>query len=928
MKTLACPDTYGTNPVRKARRGVWFAYLATTALVALAPAPAHAAFAIPVVAAAAGSAITANAAALSLTALTASILATALNVVAGVATFLLQSRGSSSRAQRDSRSRAFDPHPNFRFAFGEFPQEGSVVFHHSVGQAYYLVVLLNSLPSEAVTRIEINDGVHLEFADMTALTDFSSDHNPTIAVYADQAGTRDAAVNVHIGLGDQTAPPERWLSEIGPGGQFSDGTIAATDAWQGHTVAFIRFIHGGEEKAARRWAQGKPPPMRFFGQWSKVYDPRLDSSSGVTGASGSHLPDDPSTWAYSENAALCALTLVRHRYALGFSDERIPIQQWADAADACEGGPEVVVQNTIVSNVNGGVSDAAGVSAGITYSGFSPTDIVTASLVPGIGEGAWSPWGAPALSGPQTGALTRFSIAPDGNPGQAVEVGGLAPRDGYANAAADFVPGAVSGGSSYVVYIVDTPVSDNTGSFGVALSTGGGGFRCDGLVVIEEREISLLDPVLACFAGQLDTTDGLLGVRAGVWTAPTITLTEPVGDELEIIGARDEGYDRVRPKYISREREYEETDGTGYAIRDGFRERPLQLGLVREPVQAERLAKIAALTGSPRRSITGTWDGREAQRRIGERVNFSLVGFPRAASTYRITGKHFFFAEQDDGLRLEVQLTLVEDLASFYAFSGADYTPPAPYSPPEQSIPGIEAPTGCELTVEEQAEQFTEGETSLYIRHRFLPVEGVDWYRVEVYEEEYGDSLGDRTVNVQVDASQTIDDAGTTKVEHVFGRVVAGVEYRFRAYARSADLGLSETPLECTILAAPPSDVLGLPQIVSQDHDGANTATHRLRAPNAPGVTALRLAAGDQADRSDLAIIATVNIGALGEHDFLDVNAFSARRYLRAVAIDQFGREGQALDFDYLAGSSVENFRAREGGGIRLREGGGFRELE
>ncbi|MEL6220250.1 MAG: hypothetical protein AAFR79_17605, partial [Pseudomonadota bacterium] len=424
---------------------------------------------------------------------------------------------------------------------------------------------------------------------------------------------------------------------------------------------------------------------------------------------------------------------------------------------------------------------------------------------------------------------------------------------------------------------------------------------------------------------------GLLGVRAGVWTAPTITLTEPVGDELEIIGARDEGYDRVRPKYISREREYEETDGTGYAIRDGFRERPLQLGLVREPVQAERLAKIAALTGSPRRSITGTWDGREAQRRIGERVNFSLAGFPRVASTYRITGKQFFFAEQDDGLRLEVRLTLVEDLASFYEFTADDYTPPASYLPPAQSTPGIEAPTGCELAAVERPANFTEGATALYIRHRFLPVEGADSYDVDIYTTPYsvGDTnYGGEEERVNVSAGSTIDDGGTIKVEHYWGPVASGATYRFRTYALAAGLGRSDTYLECSITAAAPSDVLGLPEIVGQSHDGANTATHRLRAPNSPGVTFLRLSAGDQADRSDLAIIETVNIGALGEHDFLDANAFSARRYLRAVAIDQYGREGQALDFDYLAGSSAENFRAREGGGIRLREGGGFRELE
>ncbi|MEO0624072.1 MAG: hypothetical protein AAF183_17870 [Pseudomonadota bacterium] len=903
------------------------ALLVTTALVAVAPSSAEAMPpAIAAVGAVAGAAISGGA----LGALSglAGIIGSLVTVGTSLVASLLTNNGSS-RAQRDSRSRAFDPHPNFRFAFGEFPQEGSVVFHHSVGQAYYLVILLNSLPSEAITRIEINDGVHLEFADMTALTDFASDHNPTIAVYADQAGTKDAAVNVHIGLGDQTAPPDRWLSEIGPGGTFAAGTISATDTWQGHTVAFIRFIHGGEEKAARRWAQGKPPPMRFFGQWSKVYDPRLDSTSGVTGASGSQLPDDSSTWSYSENAALCALTLVRHRYALGFSDERIPIQQWADAADACDPS-ETTATVTVDPAVHGGSSVAAGIAAGVTVGGFDVDDFVSIRLVEGQPFGGIAVTGTPTPLDPpnQTGTGNGIWVAGDGDAASVQIIGSPGyVYDGYAAAAEAFPGGAVTGATDYTFFIVDTPLSDNTGEMQLAL-TAYRGFRCDGLVVIEEREISLLDPVLACFAGQLDTTDGLLGVRAGVWTAPTITLTEPVGDELEIIGARDEGYDRVRPKYISRDRAYEETDGTGYAIRDGFRERPLQLGLVREPVQAERLAKIAALTGSPRRSITGTWDGREAQRRIGERVNFSLAGFPRAASTYRITGKQFFFAEQDDGLRLEVQLTLVEDLASFYEFTADDYTPPASYTPPEQSIPGIEAPTGCELTVEEQAEQFTEGETSLYIRHRFLPVEGADWYRVEVYEEEYGDSLGDRTVNVQVDASQTIDDAGTTKVEHVFGPVVAGVEYRFRAYARSADLGLSETPLECTILAAPPSDVLGLPQIVSQDHDGANTATHRLRAPNAPGVTALRLSAGDQADRSDLSLIETVSIGALGEHDFLDVNAFSTRRYLRAVAIDQFGREGQALDFDYLAGSSVENFRAREGGGIRLREGGGFRELE
>ncbi len=72
-----------------------------------------------------------------------------------------------SSQQRKDRTRQFDPHPPFRFAFGEFPLEGAVVFHHveEDTERYFLTYLLNSIPSEVITKIEINDGLELSFAD-------------------------------------------------------------------------------------------------------------------------------------------------------------------------------------------------------------------------------------------------------------------------------------------------------------------------------------------------------------------------------------------------------------------------------------------------------------------------------------------------------------------------------------------------------------------------------------------------------------------------------------------------------------------------------------------------------------------------------------------------------------------------------------------
>lgn len=68
------------------------------------------------------------------------------------------------------------------------------------------------------------------------------------------------------------------------------------------------------DKKGKRFASGLPQ-LQAYGQWSKVYDPRLDSTRA--GGSGSHRVDDEDTWEWSENPALHAGTYAYGRYQNG-----------------------------------------------------------------------------------------------------------------------------------------------------------------------------------------------------------------------------------------------------------------------------------------------------------------------------------------------------------------------------------------------------------------------------------------------------------------------------------------------------------------------------------------------------------------------------------------------------------------------------------
>jgi hypothetical protein len=89
------------------------------------------------------------------------------------------------------------------------------------------------------------------------------------------------------------------------------------------------------EASAQAYQSGPPNSIRALVQGKLVYDPRLDST--VTGGSGSHRVADPTTWAWSDNPALCVADyLIDSDLGMGFDPAEIDYENLIAEADYCD----------------------------------------------------------------------------------------------------------------------------------------------------------------------------------------------------------------------------------------------------------------------------------------------------------------------------------------------------------------------------------------------------------------------------------------------------------------------------------------------------------------------------------------------------------------------------------------------------------------
>lgn len=223
--------------------------------------------------------------------------------------------------------------PVYRFVYGETRAAGTPAPVAVKGSVLYGCYILNSRPSVGPftvlfdkREVEIS-GDPYNFAGAGAVAT-----NDPFAGY----------VNYWIGRGDQVGPPAQILSEAGD-------IFDATDGWQGRTVLWVRLDAGASASRADRWPAA-PPEVLVDGKWSRVWDPRDPLQDA----------DDPATWGWSANHALCALDALRQNPFASYDDRNLWIETFEWAADRADAGIPVKAGGTIPLNANGTLAFATG----------------------------------------------------------------------------------------------------------------------------------------------------------------------------------------------------------------------------------------------------------------------------------------------------------------------------------------------------------------------------------------------------------------------------------------------------------------------------------------------------------------------------------------------------------------------------------------
>ena len=212
--------------------------------------------------------------------------------------------------------------PPKRFLYGRVRTYGTSAWRVR-GRFLYGCIVLNSRPSHGgdirifMDKRECKSNDPTDFT--TAIYDFSGpgarlDDIEDFRAFGDSANWP----RVWIGLGDQTGPPQAIRSAVP---EFFE----TTDAGRGLTVMWIRLAYGSSRRAQRRW-RAVPPEIEVEMDWSRVWDMRDESQD----------PEDPDTWTFSSNQALCLLDALRQNPIRRYPLRQVHLPSFTDAASVAD----------------------------------------------------------------------------------------------------------------------------------------------------------------------------------------------------------------------------------------------------------------------------------------------------------------------------------------------------------------------------------------------------------------------------------------------------------------------------------------------------------------------------------------------------------------------------------------------------------------
>lgn len=265
--------------------------------------------------------------------------------------------------------------PPKRFVYGEHRVPASPAPERVRGRILVGCYILNSRPSDGGFTLRLDERD-------VELTGDPYDFSGPGAV-ATNAPFDNDIVTVWFGLGDQTGPPAAIVAEFPYAEPDDTDLFKATDGWTGLTVAWIRFNAGGNSSRAQRWPR-VPPQVKVTGRFSKVWDPRDPAQD----------PDDPATWTFSDNQALCLLDALRQNPIQAYQLDGLMLETFEDAADIADEAVPLKAGGTEPRYRVSGVlafSDAELEDQLIPLAQAGAGDLIRVGGKLGLAAGAWRP---------------------------------------------------------------------------------------------------------------------------------------------------------------------------------------------------------------------------------------------------------------------------------------------------------------------------------------------------------------------------------------------------------------------------------------------------------------------------------------------------------------------------------------------------------
>ena len=170
----------------------------------------------------------------------------------------------------------------------------------------------------------------------------------------------------YLGTSDQTADADLITETAG----LTDGEWTSAHRLRGIAYLYIRFEYGQDT-----YPNGIPAVSAVV-RGRKVYDPRKDSTAPQYNPSlgvSTHRADNPSTWQYSSNSALCTRDYIVADFGMRQPNYRVNDDSVAASADVCaqvvEGEARYSCDGAFLTSVEPGVAlrDLSSSMAGIAW---------------------------------------------------------------------------------------------------------------------------------------------------------------------------------------------------------------------------------------------------------------------------------------------------------------------------------------------------------------------------------------------------------------------------------------------------------------------------------------------------------------------------------------------------------------------------------